>query len=173
VGWRDGEDPDTVARRIAARVAGVNVTIPSEISEVLRSSTAFFSALLFGISALGLVIGGLSLSNTVAAAVFERIRDFGIKRALGATDLALGGEILSEALVVSLAGSVLGVLLGAAIGATVNIHVGAHGQQIFLFSLRLVVGALIFSVLLGGLAAAYATARVIRLSPAEAIRRGT
>ena len=46
-------------------------------------STAFFSALLFGIGALGLVIGGLSLSNTVTAAVFERIRDFGIKRALG------------------------------------------------------------------------------------------
>ena len=40
-----------------------------------------------GIAALGLVIGGLSLSNTVTAAVFERIRDFGIKRALGATDV--------------------------------------------------------------------------------------
>ena len=38
--------------------------------------------------ALGLVIGGLSLANTVTAAVFERIRDFGIKRALGATDAA-------------------------------------------------------------------------------------
>ncbi len=65
---------------------------------MLRSSTAFFSALLVGIGALGLVIGGLSLANTVAAAVFERIRDFGVKRALGATDLQLGREVLGEAL---------------------------------------------------------------------------
>ena len=56
---------------------------PGELSRLLRQSTAFFSALLFGIGALGLVIGGLSLANTVTAAVFERIRDFGIKRALG------------------------------------------------------------------------------------------
>ncbi|HEU5319705.1 MAG TPA: ABC transporter permease, partial [Methylomirabilota bacterium] len=86
VGWRDGEDPDQVARRIRDQVAGVNVQIPSELSRLLRSSTAFFSALLAGIGALAFVIGGLSLANTVAAAVFERLRDFGIKRALGATD---------------------------------------------------------------------------------------
>ena len=98
VGWRDGEDPDALARRIAERVPGVNVQIPSELSQLLRSSTAFFSALLVGIAALGLVIGGLSLANTVAAAVFERLRDFGVKRALGATDLQLGGEVLGEAL---------------------------------------------------------------------------
>jgi len=86
VGWRDGEDPDTVATRIRDQVAGVNVQIPSELSRQLRSSTAFFSSLLVGMAALGLVIGGLSLANTVTAALFERIRDFGVKRALGATD---------------------------------------------------------------------------------------
>jgi putative ABC transport system permease protein len=173
VGWGEGEDPDAVARRIAARVAEVNVTIPSEVSRILRSSTAFFSALLVGIATLALVIGGLSLSNTVAAAVFERIRDFGIKRALGATDLQLGREILTEALAVSLAGGCAGLGLAAAIGLGVNAHVAARGQHLFLFSPRLLLGALAFSVLLGTAAAAYATVRVVRLSPAAAIRRGT
>src|SRR5256712_10775266 len=46
VGWRDAEDPDTVARRLVAEVPDVNVQIPSELSRLLRSSTAFFSALL-------------------------------------------------------------------------------------------------------------------------------
>jgi putative ABC transport system permease protein len=172
VGWRDGEDPDQVARRIGERVADLNVTIPSELSRVLRSSTAFFSALLVGLGALGLVIGGLSLSNTVAAAVFERIRDFGIKRALGASDLQLGREILAEALAVSLAGGVGGVVVAAAIGLSVNAHVAARGQHLFVFSPRLIAGALLFALVLGAAAAAYATARVVRLSPAEAIRRG-
>jgi ABC-type antimicrobial peptide transport system permease subunit len=173
VGWRPGVDPDELAQRIQQAVAGVNVTIPGELSRLLRQSTAFFSALLFGVGVLGLVIGGLSLSNTVSAAVFERIRDFGIKRALGATDLQLLREVLSEALLVSLSGGLAGVALAVAIGVIVDARVVRQGQQIFLFSPRLLTFAVVFSVILGALAAAYATLRIARLSPAEAIRRGT
>jgi putative ABC transport system permease protein len=172
VGWRNGEDPDAVARRIAERVPGVNVQIPSELSRLLRSSTAFFSALLVGIGVLALVIGGLSLANTVAAAVFQRIRDFGVKRALGATDLQLGGEVLVEALAVTLAGGAAGVALAVLLGLAVDSWAARTGQQLFFFSGRLLGGALAFSVLLGAAAAVYATLRVVRLSPAEAIRRG-
>jgi putative ABC transport system permease protein len=172
VGWLPGVDPDDLARRIQSVVSGVNVTIPGEVSRLLRESTAFFSALLFGIGALGLVIGGLSLSNTVTAAVFERIRDFGIKRALGATDLQLLREVLGEALVVSLSGGVAGVALALAIGLVVDARVIRQGQQLFLFSPRLLVFAIAFSAILGALAAAYATLRIARLSPADAIRRG-
>ncbi|HET7875531.1 MAG TPA: ABC transporter permease [Methylomirabilota bacterium] len=173
VGWTAGEDPDALARRIQRTVPGVNVTIPGEVSRLLRDSTAFFSALLFGIGALGLVIGGLSLSNTVTAAVFERIRDFGIKRALGATDLQLLREVLGEALAVSLSGGATGVGLALAIGFLVDARVLRQGQQLFLFSPRLLLFALAFAVILGALAAAYATLRIVRLSPADAIRRGT
>jgi putative ABC transport system permease protein len=170
VAWAAGVDPDALARRIQAEVPGLNVTIPGELSRLLRQSTAFFSALLFGIGALGLVIGGLSLSNTVTAAVFERIRDFGIKRALGATDGQLLREILGEALGVSISGGLLGVGLALAVGTLVDAR--GDGQQLFLFSPRLLGFALVFSVILGALAATYATLRIVRLSPAEAIRRG-
>jgi putative ABC transport system permease protein len=172
VGWQPGEDPDALARRIQSTVSGLNVTIPGELSRLLRESTAFFSALLFGIGALGLVIGGLSLSNTVTAAVFERIRDFGIKRALGATDLQLLREVLGEALGVSLSGGLLGVGLALGIGFIVDARAIRQGQQLFLFSPRLLVFALAFALILGGLAAGYATLRIVRLSPADAIRRG-
>jgi len=172
VGWRDGEDPDAVALRIRERVADVNVQIPSELSRLLRSSTAFFAALIVGIAVLGLVIGGLSLANTVTAAVFERIRDFGVKRALGATDVQLGREILGEAVVVTLTGGALGIALALALGGSVQLYVARLGQQLFLFSPRLLAGALVFSVLLGAVAATYATVRIVRVSPAEAIRRG-
>jgi len=173
VAWQPGEDPDAVARRIQESVAGVNVTIPGEVSRLLKESTAFFSALLLGVGALGLVIGGLSLSNTVTAAVFERIRDFGIKRALGATDLHLLREVLGEALGVSLTGGAAGVAIALGIGWLVDLRILRDGQQVFLFSPRLLLFALVFSVVLGALAAAYATLRIAHLSPAEAIRRGT
>ena len=172
VGWKEGEDPDVVARRIAEQVEGVNVQIPSELSALLRSSTAFFSALLGGLGALAFVIGGLSLANTIAAAVFERLRDFGVKRALGATDAQLGREVLAEALAVTLSGGLVGVVLAMLIGTAVDRWAAGAGQQLFLFSARLLAGSLVFSVLLGAAAAVYATLRVVRLSPAEAIRRG-
>jgi putative ABC transport system permease protein len=172
VGWRDGEDPDAVATRIRGEVPGVNVQLPRELSSLLRSSTLFFSALVVGIAVLGLVIGGLSVANTVAAAVFERLRDFWIKRALGATDAQLGREVLGEALAVTISGGVAGVVLAVALGVAIDQWSGVQGQQLFLFSPRLVGGALLFSLLLGGLAALYATLRIARLSPAEAMRRG-
>ncbi len=172
VGWQPGEDPDGLAHRIKRSVPGINVTIPGELSRLLRNSTAFFSALLVGIGSLGLVIGGLSLSNTVTAAVFERIRDFGIKRALGATDLQLLSEILREALAVSMAGCVAGVVLALVIGWAVEARVVHEGQQLFVFSPRLLLFTLAFSLLLGSMAATYATMRIVRVSPADAIRRG-
>jgi putative ABC transport system permease protein len=173
VGWRDGEDPDAVARRIQTEVKGVNVTLPSELSQTLRMSSAFFSALLLGIGTLGLVIGGLSLSNTVAASVFERIREFGIKRALGATDVQLLAEVLREALAVSGAGGALGVLLALLVGTAVDWRLAGEGQQLFFFSPRLLAFTAAFALLLGAMAAVYATLRIVRLSPAEAVRRGT
>jgi putative ABC transport system permease protein len=172
VGWRDGADPDALAERIRAVVPGVNVQLPRELSRLLQSSTVFFSALVVGIAVLGLVIGGLSVANTVAAAVFERLRDFGIKRALGATDLQLGREVLAEALAVTVSGGLAGIALAVGLGLAIDQWSGVKGQQLFLFSPRLVGGALGFSLLLGGLAALYATLRVARLSPAEAMRRG-
>ena len=173
VGWAADADPDALARRIQAEVKGVQVTIPSELSKLLRQSTAFFSALWAGIATLGLVIGGLSLANTVTAAVFERIRDFGIKRALGATDADLLREVLGEALGVSGVGCLLGLALALAIGFGVDARLVREGQQLFYFSPRLLGASVVFAILLGGLAAAYATLRIARLDPAEAIRRGT
>ena len=172
VAWKDGVDPDELARRIQTTVAGVNVTVPGELSKLLRSSTAFFSALLVGIGTLALVIGGLSLANTVTAAVFERIRDFGVKRALGATDAQLLREVLGEALGVSLWGVGIGVALALAIGFAVDWRTLREGQQLFFFSPRLLGFTFVFALLLGALAAVYATLRITRLSPAEAIRRG-
>jgi ABC-type antimicrobial peptide transport system permease subunit len=173
VGWQDGVDPDALAQRIQDTVKGVNVTIPGELSKLLRASTAFFSALLVGVATLALVIGGLSLANTVTAAVFERIRDFGVKRALGATDLHLLREVLGEALAVSVWGVAIGLAMAVVIGFAVDSRTLREGQQLFYFSPRLIGFTVVFAVLLGGLAAAYATLRITRLSPAEAIRRGS
>jgi putative ABC transport system permease protein len=173
VGWLDGVDPDALSARIRTAVPEVNVATPGEVARQLAASTTFFRWLLGGVAGIGLLIGGLSLSNTVAAATFERIRDFGIRQALGATDAALLGEVVRESLAVSLAGGALGLLLALGGGALADLRAARAGQQLFLFSGRLLGGALVFAGVLGVIAGLYATARILRVPPAEAIRRGT
>jgi putative ABC transport system permease protein len=172
VGWNPGEDPDALAERIAREVPGVNVIPPGQVARQLAASTTFFDWLLAGVGGIGLLIGGLSLSNTVAASTFERIRDFGIKQALGATDLQLLLEVLRESLVVSLTGGVAGTLLAFGAGSIVDARAAHAGQQLFLFSGRLLGFTLVFAASLGAIAGAYATVRILRVPPAEAIRRG-
>lgn len=172
VGWAPGIEPDALAARIRREVPGVNVAPPGEVARQLASSTAFFSWLLAGVGGIGLLVGGLSLSNTVAASTFERIRDFGIKQSLGATDLQLYGEVLRESLLVSVSGGVLGTGLALALGTIVDTRAAHAGQQLFLFSGRLVGFTLVFAAALGAIAGTYATTRILKVPPAEAIRRG-
>ena len=172
VGWAEGVDPNALAARIRREVPGVNVAPPAEVARQLEASTTFFTWLLAGVGGIGLLIGGLSLSNTVAASAFERIRDFGIKQALGASDGQLFAEVLRESLVVSLSGGVAGTALAWLGGAVFDLRAAHAGQQLFLFSGRLLAFAVVFAAGLGTIAGAYATARILRVPPAEAIRRG-
>jgi putative ABC transport system permease protein len=172
VGWEAGLDPDRVAERIRGEVAGVHVAAPGQVARQLAASTAFFSWLLAGVGGIGLLVGGLSLSNTMAAATFERIRDFGIKQALGATDLRLLGEVLRESFVVSVSGAAIGTTLAVGAGMLVNGQAAQAGYQLFLFSPRILAFALVFAAALGAIAGTYATVRILRVPPAEAIRRG-
>ncbi len=172
VGWTSGVDPDALAARIRREVAGVNVAAPGEVARQLSASTAFFRWLMVAVAGIGLLIGGLSLSNTVAAATFERIRDFGIKQALGASDGQLLGEVLRESLTVSLAGGGIGTVLAILVGMAIDARAAQAGQQLFLFSGRLVAFAVGFAAALGAVAGVYASVRILRVPPAEAIRRG-
>jgi len=165
-------EPDALADRIRREVPDLNVATPGEVGRQLAASTVFFRWLLGGVAGIGLLIGGLSLSNTVAASTFERIRDFGIRQALGATDAALLGEVVRESLTVSLAGGVLGVALAVGGGKLADVRAAQAGQQLFLFTGRLLGGVFVFAAALGTIAGVYATTRVLRLPPAEAIRRG-
>jgi ABC-type antimicrobial peptide transport system permease subunit len=171
VGWAAGVDPDALAERIRREVPGVNVAPPGQVAHQLEASTRFFSWLIGGVAGIGLLIGGLSLSNTVAASTFERIRDFGIKQAVGASDGQLFGEVVGESLVVSLSGGIAGIALAWLAGSLVDARAPA-GQQLFFFSGRLLGFAAVFAAVLGAVAGGYATARILRVPPAEAIRRG-
>jgi len=136
-----------------------------------------FLLLFVGLLTLG--IGGVGVMNIMLVTVNERIREIGLRRALGARRRHIRAQFLTEALAITLAGGALGVLISVGIGAAigtlpflgpayedttgaVDIHMHVSWQI-----LAMSVGVLIFVGLLSGLAPAM---RAARLDPVDALR---
>jgi putative ABC transport system permease protein len=64
------------------------------------------------IASISLLVGGIGIMNIMLASVLERIREIGVRRALGATRTEILGQFLSEAVLISVTGGVAGILLG-------------------------------------------------------------
>ena len=164
-------DPDEVAQRILDQVDNVHLRLPSERREENRQSMIIFNLIFGALAALAILVGGLTIINTMVMAVAERTREIGLKKALGATDGDILAEVVIEAGVIGGLGGGLGVLTGwGAIHLTNAVMDAATGMSIFKMTPRLGVGAVIFTVLLGMFSGVYPALRAARLDPVAALR---
>lgn len=91
-----------------------------EFKPIYEGITLGIEALLFFVGALTLGIGGVGVMNIMLVSVEERVREIGLRRALGARKSHIRWQFLLEALVMTLAAGVLGMLLSAAIASMVG-----------------------------------------------------
>jgi len=167
---RAGVDLDQLARKIASEVPGVRATPPSELVKAFEDASTLFTAITTGSALLALVVGGLSVVNTMVMAVTERVREIGVKKVVGAHTWDILREYLIEATVIGLVGGALGTLLGWAFTSAINAYTDSLNLTLFLLSPRLVVFALLFSVGLGAGAGIIPAVRASRLDPVVALR---
>ena len=162
---------DKVAERINQQVPGVKATKPSEIVNAFKSSSVVFTAIVTAAALIALVIGGLSVVNTMFMAVAERVREIGLKKAVGATTSNVMGEFLTEAVFIGLFGGLIGFALAAAIVFVKNQYFTPPDQTaIFLITPRLSIFAVGFATVLGALAGVLPAWRAARLDPVIALR---
>jgi len=104
--------------------------------------------------------------------VFERTREFGVIRALGAKPRFLFGLVLSEAIILSLVGAGFGVLLGQGGIALVN-RIAEHliGLEVAALTLRLVLFAVMIAIVMGLASGLLPAARAARIPIATAMAR--
>jgi putative ABC transport system permease protein len=161
-------DLDTLAARITAQVPGVQAQQPSAAVASFQATGSTFTAVLTGAALLALLIGGLSVVNTMLMAVGERVREIGLKKAVGARSTRVLREFLLEAVTIGALGGAIGFLLG--LGLTSLINAGAGADPVFLVTPRLTALAIGFAVGMAALAGLVPAVRAARLDPVRALR---
>jgi putative ABC transport system permease protein len=161
---------DKIADRINAQVTGVKAIKTSVLVNGFKSGGAIFTSITTAAALLALIIGGLSVVNTMFMAVAERVREIGLKKAVGATTRHIMGEFLLEAVVIGALGGLIGYGLGVLITVIANALTPPGQSTLFLITLPLTILALGFATALGALAGILPAWRAARLDPVTALR---
>ncbi|HSS62781.1 MAG TPA: ABC transporter permease [Candidatus Limnocylindrales bacterium] len=161
---------DKIADGINSQVTGVKAVRPSTVVTSFKSGGAIFTAITTAAALLALIIGGLSVVNTMFMAVAERVREIGLKKAVGATTLNVMGEFLLEATFIGFLGGVLGYGLGALITIIANATTPAGQPTLFLITPNLTILSIGFAIALGAVAGVLPAWRAARMDPVLALR---
>ncbi|MGP3968452.1 ABC transporter permease [Streptomyces sp. 6N223] len=143
----------------------VEVSRPSDALQAQEAADETLGALLLGLGAVALLVGGVGVANTMVISVLERRSEIGLRRALGATRGHIRNQFLLESLLLSALGGAGGVLLGIAVTGG---YAAVQGWPALVPAWSMA-GGLAATVLIGALAGFYPAMRAARLAPTEAL----
>lgn len=149
------------------------VQSPEDLLDSASTILGIVTAVLAGIAGISLLVGGVGIMNTMYTSVIERKKEIGIIKAIGGRNSDVMLLFLIESGLLGLIGGVIGILLGIFFGKAVElvaqIALGTALIQAH-FPWYLILGALLFSFLLGSLAGTYPAYQASKLQPVEALR---
>ncbi|MBM3526142.1 MAG: FtsX-like permease family protein, partial [Alphaproteobacteria bacterium] len=157
----------SVRRLRPAQAENFGVFTSDTFLVIYNQATAGIFAVLVGVVALSLVVGGIVIMNIMLMAVSERTREIGLRKALGAKRRDILTQILTESVVLSVFGGVLGTLLGALIALAISSATPVPAA-VELWSVSVGIG---ITALVGLFFGLYPAMRASRLDPIEALRR--
>jgi putative ABC transport system permease protein len=146
--------------------ADFSIASQQSLISTATSVSKTLTVLLGGIAAISLLVGGIGVMNIMLVSVTERIREIGLRKALGATPRAIRRQFLIEASILGFSGGVLGVGLGI-VGAVVLPHFISNPISISAWAAG---GAIAVAVAIGIAFGVYPATRAARLAPIDALR---
>jgi len=151
---------------VTSATADFSISSQESLVATANSTNKTMTVLLAGIAAISLLVGGIGVMNIMLVSVTERIREIGLRKALGAAPKLIRRQFLVEASLLGLAGGVIGVLI-AVVGAQVLPNLISQPVSL---SLAATAGALVTSLILGIGFGVYPASRAARLTPIDALR---
>jgi putative ABC transport system permease protein len=94
------------------KIDDFEIKVPELLLKQEQRTKDIFNIVLGAIASISLLVGGIGIMNIMLASVMERIKEIGIRRAIGATKLDIVLQFLSEATLLSITGGLIGIVLG-------------------------------------------------------------
>ncbi|MDD4878190.1 MAG: ABC transporter permease [Candidatus Nanoarchaeia archaeon] len=179
---QEGASPKDVALKVKKELRSIrgldegdedfSVQTTDDMMESFQIILNVVQAILLGLAAISLVVGGIGIMNTMYTAIIERTRQIGVMKAIGATNFHIALIFQIESGLLGLAGGIVGCLIGMGIGKLVEF--GAHAAGITFFNVSfpwwLIAGALAFSTVLGIASGVLPSMQAAKMKPIDALR---
>jgi putative ABC transport system permease protein len=146
--------------------ADFTITTQQDLLSTSNSVNQTLTVLLGGVAGISLLVGGIGVMNIMLVSVTERIREIGLRKALGATPRIIRRQFLVEASFLGLVGGVLGAAIGI-VGAVVLPHFISDPISI---SATATAGSIIVAIVIGVSFGVYPASRAARMAPIDALR---
>jgi putative ABC transport system permease protein len=143
-----------------------SVIVPAELLAQQKRTEQLFNTVMVAIASISLLVGGIGIMNIMLAAILERTREIGVRRAIGARRWDIIRQFVIEATLISFAGGLLGVVLGFAMSQLIAWLAGWST----VVTISSIVLAFVVSISVGLIFGIYPAVKAARLDPVEAIR---
>ncbi|MGA5763307.1 ABC transporter permease [Nonomuraea bangladeshensis] len=143
----------------------IAVSRPSDALVARAAAAGTFTNLLLGLGAVALLVGGVSVANTMVISVLERRKEIGLRRALGATRGQIRMQFLTESLLLSALGGAAGLALGGLVTAGYALSQGWPPTV----PAWVLAGAFAATLAVGAIAGIYPAIRASHLPPTVAL----
>jgi putative ABC transport system permease protein len=120
---------DIIRRMLTRRhnqVVDFEIIVPELLLKQEQRTKKIFNIVLGAIASISLIVGGIGIMNIMLASVLERIREIGVRRAMGARQKDVLAQFLSEAVMISLAGGAAGILVGGFLSVAIEQMAGVR-----------------------------------------------
>jgi len=170
-------DPHADSVRLANTVRGIlnalhrnagdfAVIVPAELMAEQGRTRRLFELVMVSIASISLLVGGIGIMNIMLASIFERTREIGIRRAVGARQIDIVRQFVTEAVLISFVGGVVGIIFGFGMAGLIAWLAG-WSTIVTVSSITL---AFLVSVAVGLTFGIYPAFKAAHLDPIEALR---